>query len=269
MQLAEAGRIDLDAPIRRYCSEFPEKPWAVTARQLLGHLGGIRHYVTPAEAAGTGHYLTLEQALVLFKDDPLVHEPGSRYLYSTFGYSLLGCAIERIAGVSYEAYMRRHVFEPAGMDRTRVDAAYDVIPHRARGYRLVTPPGEIFNAQLHDTSMKVPGGGLLSTPSDLVRFGLALMKGRLVRPETLERMWTVGRTAGGTPTDYGLGWSVAPPERGLRRIWHTGGQSGVSGMLLLIPEAGVVVALMTNLEDAPVAELAQGMLNSLPPFEQP
>jgi CubicO group peptidase (beta-lactamase class C family) len=269
MQFVEAGRIDPDAPIQRYCSVFPEKPWRVTTGQLLGHLGGIRHYATAAEAAGTDHYPALEQALVLFKDDQLVHEPGTTYLYSTFGYSLLGCAIERVAGVTYQTYMQRHVFEPAGMDHTRVDDAYEVIPHRARGYRLITPPGEIYNAQLHDTSMKVPGGGLLSTPSDLVRFALALMKGRLVRPATVERMWTVGRTTDGRPTEYGLGWYVAPAERGLRRIWHTGGQSGASGMLLLIPEAGVVVALMTNLEGAPVGELAQGVLNVLQPFLQP
>ena len=115
MQLAAAGKLDLDADIRKYCPAFPEKKWPVTARQLLAHLGGVRHYNRPGEASGTEFYPSVAASLALFKDEPLLHEPGTRYHYTTYGYTVLGCAIEGASGESYEAIMARSVFGPAGM----------------------------------------------------------------------------------------------------------------------------------------------------------
>ena len=78
MQLVEAGKIDLDAPVQKYCPAFPEKQWTVTTRQILSHQAGIRHYNKPGESAGTEHFFTLTDSLRLFKDDPLLHEPGTK-----------------------------------------------------------------------------------------------------------------------------------------------------------------------------------------------
>ena len=189
MLLVEQGRLDLDAPIQQYCPAFPEKPWPVTARLLLGHQAGIRHYQKPGESTGKAHYFTLQDALGLFKNDPLLHEPGTKYFYSTYGFSVLGCAIEGASGLSFEAFMRARVFTPAGMARTRFDRVYEIVPERSRGYQILTAEalqqlpreiqafakaGEIYNAEMHDTSMKVPGGGFVSTAEDLMRFVTAL-----------------------------------------------------------------------------------------------
>ncbi len=106
--------------------------------QVLGHLAGIRHYGKPGESAGKTHYFVLGDSLALFKDDPLLHEPGTKYLYSTYGYTLLGCAIEGASGTSYEQFMRDRVFAPAGMTRTRLDRIYEIVPDRARGYQVLT-----------------------------------------------------------------------------------------------------------------------------------
>ncbi len=134
MQLAERDKLDLDAPIQKYCAAFPEKRWPVTTRQLLAHLGGVRHYKSGEEATGTHHYFTIEDALKLFKDEPLLYEPDTRFQYSTFGYNLLGCAIEGASGMMYEDYMCENVFRPAGMHATQSDNTFMVIPNRARGY---------------------------------------------------------------------------------------------------------------------------------------
>ena len=277
MQLVERGKLDLEAPIQKACPAFPQKPWPVSAAHLLGHLAGVRHY-KPGESAGKDHYYTLQDALALFKNDPLVHQPGTSYLYSTFGYSVLGCAIEGASGMAYEAYLQQQVFTPARMARTRLDRHWDIVPDRARGYILPTPDminelppaartfaraGQIYNAPFHDTSMKIPGGGLLSTAEDLVRFGIAVQTHALLQKDTVDRMWTEGRTASGVGTGYGLGWGVTPPQDGLRRISHNGNQIGASSSLIVIPEIGLTYAVMTNLEDVDMPRLTRGIAQIL------
>ena len=137
MQLVEARRLDLDAPIQQYCPAFPKKEWLVTARLILGHQAGIRHYKS-GESSGKQFYFTIDDSLGLFKNDPLLHEPGTKYLYSTFGYSVLGCAIEGASKQTYEQYLREHVWTKAGMARTRLDRMFDIVPERSRGYYKVT-----------------------------------------------------------------------------------------------------------------------------------
>jgi CubicO group peptidase (beta-lactamase class C family) len=274
MQLAESGKLDLDAPIQKYCAAFPEKPWPVTARLLLGHLSGIRHYQKPGEASGTAHYFSIEESLKIFKDDPLLHEPGAKFTYTTYGYSVLGCAIESASGMRYEDYMAERVFRPAGMEHTRTDEHFFIIADRARGYMkmdaaaLARLPasvssrmkaGQIYNAQLHDTSMKIPGGGIVSTAVDLVRFGVASMKGVLVRPATVEQMWTSQKTKDGKETSYGLGWGVGTVGGGLKLFSHSGGQAGTSTLLYVLPEKRIVMAAMSNLEGAALNRILNGI----------
>jgi CubicO group peptidase (beta-lactamase class C family) len=134
MQLAERGKLDLDAPVWQYCKAFPSKQWKLTSRHLLAHLGGIRHYGGPnaeAELFSTKLYKTVAELLDVFKNDPLAFEPGTDYLYSTYGYNTLGCVIEGASGMSYLEYLRKNIFRPSGMLNTRDDNPSAVIPHRA------------------------------------------------------------------------------------------------------------------------------------------
>jgi serine beta-lactamase-like protein LACTB len=283
MFLAEQGKLDLDAPIQKYCAAFPEKPWPLTARQLLAHLGGVRHYTRQGESSGTTHYFTIEESLKIFKDDPLLHEPGSKFHYTTYGYTILGCAIEGAAGMGYEDYMQDNVFKPAGMAHTRSDDHFFLIPDRARGYlklddqtyaqlpaavKRKVKVGQLYNAQLHDTSMKVPGGGLVSTSVDLVKFGMASMKGTLVKQPSLERMWTPQQTKDGKKTTYGLGWGVGE-RAGMKLFSHSGGQAGTSTLLYVLPEKSIVIAAMCNLEDASLGSILDGIGKTLAANPQP
>ena len=246
MQLAEQGKLDLDAPVQKYLPSFPAKPWPVTTRQLLGHLGGIRHYAE-GELESTRHYATLTEALDIFQNDPLLHEPGTRYLYSTYGFTLVGAVIEAASGATFGDYVRKNVFEPAGMTTTRVDDVFEIIPHRARGYQKGRG-GALQNSGLADTSYKVPGGGLCATAPDLARFAIALWKGTLVRPETRRQMFTTLKTRDGKPTGYGLGWALSTDARGRGEVFHRGGQQRVTSLLYTQPDRGLAVVLFANLE---------------------
>jgi CubicO group peptidase (beta-lactamase class C family) len=222
----------------------------VTARQLLSHQGGIRHY-RPDEPALARRFSSFAESLALFRDDPLLHEPGTAVRYSTYGYNLLGCAAAGAAGTPFLALLRETVLDPAGMADTGADDVAEITPHRAQGY-VRDGDGVLRNSAPADMSYKVPGGGLAGTAGDVARFGSALLAHRLLSPPSLERMLTRQRTRDGRLTGYGLGLAVAE-RAGRLEAWHTGGQERVSAVLYLspdttVPERGRAAAILSNLE---------------------
>ena len=250
LELYEQGRLDLDAPVWRYCPDFPEKPWPITARELLSHQGGIRHY-RPDEPSLTRRFSSFAESLAVFRDDPLLFEPGTATQYSTYGYNLLGCVAAGAASKSFLTLLREGVFEPSGMTSARDDDQRELIPNRAQGY-FRDSDGRLRNSGLTDTSYKVPGGGLCATAADVARFGSALVSGRLLQPSTLDLMLTRQRTRDGRTTGYGLGLVLGERE-GRLEAWHQGGQERVSTLVYLLADRSVAqrgraVAILTNLE---------------------
>jgi serine beta-lactamase-like protein LACTB len=256
MLLAERGLLDLDAPIQKYVPSFPEKPWPLTARQLLAHQAGIRHYAE-GEMANPRHFASLTEALQLFKESPLLHEPGTKALYSSYGYNLLGCVIESASGMSFVEFVRQSILVPAGMTTTQADNHFEIIPNRAAGY-FKDASGRLRNSPLSDTSSKVPAGGLCGTAADMGRFAAAFLSGSIVKPETVQKMLTRQKTRDGKLTGLGLGFVIG--ERGRRReAWCTGAAPKVSGTLYLRPDGRIAVVVLCNLESvpSPLMELAR------------
>lgn len=256
MQLVEAGKIDLDKPVQDYVPSLPRKRWTLTCRHLLSHTGGVRHY-RGREMLSARHYGRVEDGLAIFRDDPLLFEPGTRYSYTTYGYNVLGAAVARAAGKGFLDHLRERVFQPAGMANAQVDDAFRIIKHRAQGYRR-TRGGELRNAALVDTSNKVPGGGLCSTAADLVHFAHALMAGKLLKKATVEQMWTPITTAAGKPVRYGMGFTLFRGKK--RRVGHGGAQPRVRTLLVIQPDDGVVVAVMSNLEGSKLMPIAEQLI---------
>src|ERR1700675_3558601 len=189
LELVEQHKLDLDVPIQTYCPRFPEKQWPVTARALISHTSGIRHYEGPnvdAELFNTHHYEHVSDSLDMIKDDPLKQQPGEDMLYTTWGYVVLGCVLEGASHEEYRAFMRRTIFDPAGMTVTRDDDPRAIIPNRARGY--IIEAEELKNSRWSDLSSKMAAGGWVSTAPDLVRFMHTWMAGRLVSPATMKMM---------------------------------------------------------------------------------
>jgi serine beta-lactamase-like protein LACTB, mitochondrial len=263
MQLAEAGKLDLDAPIQKYCPAYPEKQWPISARELLGHLAGVRHYKQGDEWRSTRHYSSITESLDFFKADPLEHEPGTKYQYSTFGFSLLGCAVEGASGMKFMDYLQEKVFRPAAMEHIQTDDTFTLIPNRARGYRK-TEKGEVVNTWLADTSNKIPGGGMIATATDLADFAIATMHATLVSRATLEKMWSPQTMRDGQKTGSGLDWEIGE-LRGHRSVSHSGGQPGTSTDLILLPQINAAVAVMVNMDEVPASALAETILKDFVP----
>jgi CubicO group peptidase (beta-lactamase class C family) len=250
MKLVEGGKLDLDAPIQKYCPDFPQKPWLITTRELLSHQSGIRDYKDIQESFNPRHYTSIKEALGQFAGDPLDFEPGTKMQYTSYGYIVLGCVLEGASGVSYDRYMRQAIFDPAQMPATRLDDVFAIIPHRARGYKLL-PSGEVQNASFVDVSNKPPGSGINSTARDMGAFVAALYSAKLVSMATLERMLTPSSTRDGKPTIYGMGFFLGGPiskHDGMREAGHGGDQQGYSSLLYLLPEREFGVVVLSNLE---------------------
>jgi serine beta-lactamase-like protein LACTB, mitochondrial len=259
LALYERGKLDLDAPVQKYVPTFPKKQSPISLRQLLGHLSGIRHYKGD-EMSSTRFYPSVMDGLRFFANDPLEHEPGSKYLYTTHGFSLVGAAVEKAAGQRFVDYVVSHVFAPAGMDRAREDSVYAIVRNRVRGYAIGN--GDVINAGLADTSYKVPGGGFIGTAVDVAQFAIALDTGRLLKRETYRLMTTSQKTTDGKETGYGMGMSLTMFE-GKKAYSHSGSQQGTRTVFAIFPEEQIVISILTNSEHADYKKLMDVAVRAL------
>jgi CubicO group peptidase (beta-lactamase class C family) len=264
LQLVERGLVSLDDPIQRFVPSFPRKPQGeIRLRHLLTHTSGIRHY-RGNEMNSREFYPTVERALTVFKDDPLLFAPGEQYSYTTYGYNLLAAVVEAASGRSFDDYLRLNVFGPAGMTSTFLERPQEVVRWRARQYVRAPLPGTWFNAPYVDLSVKWAGGGMISSTLDLARFDIALNGGRLLGPESLDRMYTSGRLNSGAFTGYGLGWMISQ-EAGRLRVAHSGGATGGTTFLLREPQSRVASVLLANADNVPrLRDLAEQLLALAP-----
>ena len=261
--LLEKGRLRLDDEIQTYVPAFPRKRWPVTLRQLMGHMAGFKHYSGEEADVPSAHCERASDALPSFANDPLLFEPGTQYRYSTYGWILVSAAVEAAADAPLLTFMRTQIFTPLGMADTTFDSATEPIPNRATFYfpRL---SGEnnlgIEVARPVDYSCFAGAGAFLSTPSDLVRFGLAMNNGTLLQPDTVRLLQTPQALPSGEDTEYGLGWmldTVPLAGRPTRLANHASRNLlGASTSFMTFPERGIVVAVTSNTSYAETRSIA-------------
>ena len=261
MQLSERGKLDLDAPVQKYCPAFPQKEAPITTRLLLAHLSGIRHYKSDSnddpEIGNIRHFDDpIHGGLQFFANDPLLAKPGTKFSYTTHGYTVVGCAIEGASGEKYTDYMRENIFAPAGMMHTQADDRYAIIPFRTRFYHRDNA-GFVVNAEFLDSSYKIPGGGWLSSADDMAQFEVAVLNDRLIRRATRDVMWTPQKADDGSANGYALGWGWGSGKKaGLTDVGHGGGQQGTSTFIMLVPDHQAGAVVLINMDDVDAAALA-------------
>ena len=251
--LIDRSRLNPDDEIHALVPAFPRKQWPLTLRQLMGNVAGVRHYRdTEWGDQPTGHCQQATEGLQSFAREPLLFEPGTQYRYSTYGWILVSAAVEAAAAEPFFTFMRSQIFLPLGLVDTTPDAATEHAFDRATFYHRDFIGRELPTAV--DYSCFAGAAGFLSTPSDLVRFGLALNDGRLLKPATVSTLQTAQRLASGKETDYGLGWMLERVSLAGEPTQMAGHASrtptGGSTSFLTFPEHGIVVAVMTNISFA-------------------
>lgn len=249
LKLALDGKINLDDKIQKYVPYYPEKEWPISIRQLLGHIGGISGYKDGfAELVNLrDKHLSMKESIEIFNKWDLVAEPGTKYVYSNYGYQLLGAVIEAASGMSYGEYINNIIWKPLKMDRAYIDDPYYVIPNKARGYILKR---NVLNyGKFLDPSLLLSAGGVASTAVDLVKFAKGLDSGAVLPIEIQSQMYNSMTTKNGEETLYGMGWQTNF-YFGYWQVWHTGLLDGFRTLLWRFPWNNFAVAITCNLENA-------------------
>jgi CubicO group peptidase (beta-lactamase class C family) len=254
LQLQESGKLDIDDPVREYVPYFPRKRWDVTLRHLLGHIGGISHYQDYDEEGSIKVPKDTREAIDIFDEFELVARPGTEYNYSSYGYNLLGAAIEGASEMPYGKYLRNNIWEPLNMDHTWMDSPDKIIPKRAEGYRLVF--GELKNSEYVNISSRFAAGGTRSTVVDMLKYARGLNRGKLLTEASREMMETSMNLSNGRRTNYGMGWHVKPVN-GHYQVYHTGGQPETRTILMRFPAKDFAIALAYNLEGGSLRAIAR------------
>ncbi len=253
-RLSDEGRIDLDAPIQRYVPGVQDGGFPVTIRSLAAHVSGARDFEDEEDAPAP--CAAARDAVRRLPPQLFVRPPGLAYTKSRPGYLLLSAALESASGRSFGDLLAESIAAPTGMSSTMVDDPRRFLPGRTLFYERGWF-GLLRSAREVDTSCRWGAGGLVSTTGDLARFGAALLRGEILRRETLEAMFTTQTTRTGARTGYGLGWHVETDARGRRVLWHGGRGVGGRSAIVLIPHARLVCVMLSNIEGEMLDEHAR------------
>lgn len=245
--VAAAGRVDLDAPIQTYVPEFPRKEHEISLRQLATHTSGLRHYDFSklSEANNKVHYAKLGDALALFADDPLVAAPGSAVHYTSFGYNLIGVALENVLQEGYGRALRRLVGDPLRLKSVDLDDAGRRIPCRPTFYTNLFGRFTI-ETFWRDSSDYYPSGGLLATSEDLARFAHAMFATEALTAEARALLTQPASLADGTAR-FAFGWEVRKDAAG-NVVWYGSGgaANGAHASVRYYPSQRMAVAGAIN-----------------------
>jgi CubicO group peptidase (beta-lactamase class C family) len=255
----------------------------------MGHTAGVIPDDGDEGPLFTKHCERPAEALPYFAEGLLLFKPGTRYRYSDYGWILVSAAIEAAADQPFPTFMRERIFDPLEMRYTIPDSAtvegdddfplFNFMRERIfdpRTTRKTIPDSAKMPAQdrvtsyfprfsadpaygLHlmrplDFSCYAGSSVFLSTPSDLVRFGMAINRGKLLQPATVELLQTPQRLASGKDTGYGLGWDielVTLAGQQTRAAGHDGELlGGMAASLMTFPEHAMVVSVTSNISYA-------------------
>ncbi len=244
LKLEEDKKLSVTDPIGLYFKDVPADKAQITLHQLLTHSSGL------GDPEGIDDYdpVPLADYVRAVLAQPLLFAPGAGYTYANANFSLLGAIIEKLSGLSYEAFVRERLFLPSGMYETGYLLPQWGDGRMAQGYRA----GELWGTVLgHPMAVDGPhwalraNGGIHSTVYDMLRWAQALLEGRVLSPESMKKYWAPHVSEGGD-TFYGYGWSIAKAPDGTKIVTHNGGNGIFFADMAIVPDAGLVVFLMTN-----------------------
>ena len=254
MMLVEAGKIGLNDPLTKYFPDAPPSWKNVTVRELLSHTGGFGDY--PKNFNFRKDW-TEPQLLKLVESIPLAYPPGTKWEYSNLGYLTLGILIHRVSGEFYGDFLQKRIFQPLGMQTTRIISEADIVPNRAAGYRLVK--GELKNQEWVAPAMNTTAdGSLYFSIVDLSKWDAALYEGKLLKRSSFDLMWTPVKLKNGQPNKagYGFGWFIEQ-RNGHRCIHHDGSWQGFETAIDRYVDDHLSVVALTNLAGAKPGEITK------------
>jgi CubicO group peptidase (beta-lactamase class C family) len=250
MQLVEAGKVDLDAPLSRYLQDVPPAWRGIRIRQLLAHTSGLPDIVDAQGLVGGGSEAEAWKAVTAM---PVLAAPGERFIYNQTNYLLLSRIIEALTAQPYSTYLATRQFAVVGMPRSTFGDSYDLVPGAATMYSRFPRSSDAADQapRLSHWFYDMPhglwaGGGMQTTADEVARWLIALSRGQLISKQGVAQMWMPESLNDGTPGDWAAGWPVSGPA-GQRRIASMG---GARAAFIVYPDDDLAVVVLTNLVGA-------------------
>jgi CubicO group peptidase (beta-lactamase class C family) len=254
MMLVEESKVSLDDPLTKYFPDAPVTWKEVSVRELLSHTAGFGDY---PEKFDFRKDWTEPELLKLVESIPLAYPPGTKWEYSNLGYLTLGILIHRVTGEFYGDFLQQRIFQPLGMQTTRIISEADIVPNRAAGYRLVK--GELKNQKWVAPMVNTTAdGSLYFSILDLAKWDAALYTEKLLKRASLDQMWTPAKLKSGQPNEagYGFGWFIGE-RQGRRVISHDGAWQGFKTAIARYVDDQLTVVVLANLAEAKPGEIAE------------
>lgn len=246
IQLVESGKISLQDKVGKYLLDYPNKMVAdsVTIHQLLTHTSGMSSFWEEYDKLAKEKFKTVSDYLPLFANKKLAFAQGSDFLYSNSGYIVLGLIIEKVSNQNYFDFVKEHIYKPSKMINTDAYELDNAIPNLATGYTMsLEEPGQWKNNIFLNPTKGTPAGGGYSTVDDLLSFANALQNNILLSKESAT-LYTSGKVKFREGM-YGYGVEENTIN-GHRIIGHTGGHDGIACELMIYPDLGYTVVILTN-----------------------
>jgi D-alanyl-D-alanine carboxypeptidase len=262
LQLAEAGKLDINAPLGKYLTDYPNKDVAtkVTIHQLLTHTGGTGDIFGPDFDKNRLELRTLQDYVKLYGNRAPAYEPGSQWAYSNYGFLLLGVIVEKVSGQNYYDYVAEHIYKPAGMTSSGSEPEEKMVSDRSIGYTKMGGNDWKPNTDTLPYRGTSAGGGY-STVEDLAAFASALQQNKLLNAHYTELLTTAKTDTGHGSYAYGF---ADRKINGTRCFGHGGGAPGMNGDLEICPASGYVVAVLANLDPPAAGRVSDFITNRLP-----
>ena len=270
MQLVEQGKVDLDAPVTTYVTEFhPHNPYGrpITLRQLMSHRAGL------VREPPIGNYFDstsppLAATIASLNGTTLVYPPETHTKYSNAAIAAVGYVLERMSGKPFATALSAAVLEPLGMSMSGFEATPALTRNLAPA-TMWTLDGRTFSAPTFQLGI-APAGSMYTTVTDLARFVSALFaggrgsNGQLLKPETIAQIWTPQFARPGERTGYGIGFRLGSLD-GRRSIGHDGAIYGFATTLQALPDEklGVVIVTTRDGANAAVDEIGEAALRAM------
>lgn len=250
MKLVEQGKLNLDKPITNYVPEWPESKPAISLRQILTHSSGIRHYTGGNEGAIFTHY-TLGQAIGLFSKSDLLFPPGTKTSYSTHAFTVAARAIETASKQDFGDFMRSQIIKPSGVKDLDIEDSLKPAPANRSQVYYSKDGKPVQYAKREDLSWKYGGGGFEASALSLAKWGSALLAGKILKPSTLDQMWTAQKLNDGTRIQS-LGWVISDDNQ---LVHHSGAQQGSRTHFYINRKTKTVVTVLCNTSGAALNEI--------------
>jgi CubicO group peptidase (beta-lactamase class C family) len=262
MMLVEEGKMGLDQPIRSIMPELPQQWSEVTVRHLLSHTSGLPSYTAaPGYPAERQSSISKNQILASVANQPVRFKPGERASTSSTDYFVLGLLIERASGKSYAQFLSQRIFQPLEMTSTRVNDYDAIIKGRAAGYTAVEEGSPISptNAAAVHPSRLFGSAALVSSVTDLTRWHIALVTGRVLKAPSLKAMLTPAQLRDGTSSWNGFGWRFHSTATGQTSLDQFGATEGFASRIVYNRSDGITVIVLANSSSPYLYALADGV----------